>query len=431
MKLKRIATLWGDLRPRTLEMKGYGARDFGVDALAGITVGIVAIPLALAFAIASGVRPEQGLITAIIAGFLISFLGGSKTQIGGPTGAFIVVLYGVVHQHGYMGLVLATLMAGLILIILGLLRLGHHIRLIPAPVVVGFTMGVAFIIFSGQVRDFLGLPIPVLPADSLHQWALYARALNAFNPATTGIGLMALGIIMLCRGIGTPVPPAILAVAACTAVVWGLDIPVTTIGSKFGGIPQQLPTFQGGAIWDAITPGLLRDLIPSAFVIAFLAGVESLLSALVADRMSHDTHKPDTELVAQGFANIASVLFGGIAATGAIARTGVNIRAGARTPVAGMIHALFLLAVMLTLAPLANHIPLAALAAVLFVTSWDMSEKHHVPGLVRGPRLPLVIFLATLLGTVAIDLSTGIAFGIFIALLGNFHGRITNRNLPV
>lgn len=427
----RLARLWHNLRPRTFEIGPYGMGDFKADALAGITVGIVAIPLALAFAIASGARPEQGLITAIIAGFLISFLGGSRTQIGGPTGAFIVVLYGVVSAHGYMGLVLATLMAGLILIALGLMRVGKYIRLIPAPVVIGFTAGIAFIIFSGQVRDFFGLPLGALPADALHQWALYLPAFSGFNPATTGIGLVGLGAMVVLRALGAPVPPAIVAVALCTALVWAWDVPVATIGSTFGGIPQQMPAFKGAEIWQALSPALLLQLLPSAFTIAFLAGIESLLSALVADKMSGDHHKPDTELIGQGAANIASVLFGGIAATGAIARTGVNARAGARTPIAGMVHALFLLAVMLALAPLADHIPLAGLAAVLFMTSWDMSEKHHLPGLMKGPRLNLAIFLVTLLATVAIDLTSGVALGIAVAVAGHFHGRITTRNIPV
>jgi SulP family sulfate permease len=424
-------SLWRALRPRTFEITGYTFRIFGADILAGLTVGVVAIPLALAFAIASGVKPEQGLITAIVAGFFISFLGGSRTQIGGPTGAFIVVLYGIVQSHGYGGLVLATLMAGLLLMTLGFLRLGKYIRLIPAPVVIGFTAGIAIIIFSGQVRDFFGLPLTNLPADAPHQWLAYAHVLGNFSPMPTAIGLMALGIIIICRGLDTPIPPAILAVIVCTAATWWLDLPVTTIGSKFGGIPQQLPHFQGSDIYAAATLNRLRELIPSALTIAFLAGIESLLSALVADKLSNDHHKPDTELIAQGVANIASVLLGGIAATGAIARTGVNIRAGAHTPVAGMVHALFLLAVMLTLAPLANHIPLAVLAAVLFVTAWDMSEKRHIPSLLKGPRLHLVMFTATLAATVLVDLTTGVALGIFIAMLGHFHGRLTTRNIPV
>lgn len=429
--MKRFSTLWHEFRPRTFEIQNYGWRDLRHDALAGVTVGLVAIPLALAFAIASGVPPARGLITAIVAGFLISALGGSRVQIGGPTGAFIVVLYGVVVKFGYQGLVLATLMAGVMLIVAGLLRLGKYIRLVPGPVVMGFTAGIAFIIFSGQVKDFLGLPLTKLPADTLHQWIIYGQNVTHFGVGTLGVGLMGFGALMVLRQLPLPFPPAILAVAFCTALVWVLGLDVTTIGSKFGGIPQELPRFVGMDFFHGVTLGTLKTLLPSAFSIAFLAGIESLLSALVADKMSHDHHKPNTELVAQGVANIASVLLGGIAATGAIARTGVNAKAGARTPVSGMVHGLFLLGVMLTLAPLASAVPLTALAVVLFFTSWDMSERKHLPELMQGPRLHLLMFTGTFLGTVLIDLTSGVLTGMMIAFVGHFHGRITTKNLPI
>ena len=430
--MARRMTLWNELRPRSFEMGRYTAAQAGRDALAGLTVAVVAIPLALAFAIASGVQPGQGLVTAIVAGFLISLLGGSRTQIGGPTGAFIVVLYGVVEKFGYAGLVQATFMAGALLVLAGMLRLGKYVRLLPAPVVVGFTAGIAFIIFSGQLKDFFGFPIARLPADTFHQWLAYAHNAARIDGPTTATAILGLGLMVLLRAVRCPVPPPILAVAACTVAVWAAALPVTTIASRFGGIPQQLPQFIGwGVIAEGFAPARLLDLLPSVAAIAFLAGVESLLSALVADKMTGDHHKPNAELVAQGLANIGSVLLGGIAATGAIARTGVNARAGAATPVAGMVHAGALLAVMLAFAPLAGHIPLAALAAVLVMTSWDMSERRHLPQLLRGPRLPLAVFGVTFAATVGVNLTAGVVLGSALAALGHLRGRLGTRNLPV
>lgn len=387
------------------------------DLLAGITVGIVAIPLALAFAIASGARPEQGLVTAIVAGFIISLLGGSRTQIGGPTGAFIVILYGVMQRHGPGGLALATLMAGIILVLLGTFRLGRLVRYIPPPVIIGFTAGIAAIIFSGQVKDFFGLAIPKLPADFLHQWLAYAHTLATLNGPTVALGILALAIITAGRELKLPIPPAIIAVIATAMLVWALNLPVETIGTRFGGIPQHFPGFQGSAMLASLNLATVQSLLPDAITIAMLGAIESLLSALVADGMTGNKHNSNTELIAQGLANIASVLAGGIAATGAIARTGLNIRTGAQSPTSGMVHSIFLLVVMLILAPLASFIPLAGLAAVLFVVSWDMSEKHQVRRLLHEHKAPAVIMLVTLLLTVFSTLSTAVAVGTALAFL--------------
>lgn len=419
----KLQSFWHEFRPRSLEvLHHYTLHMFQKDALAGITVGIVAIPLALAFAIASGVNPGQGLITAIVAGFFISLLGGSKMQIGGPTGAFIVVIYGVVQAHGYSGLVIATFMAGLILIAAGLLRLGNLMKYIPAPVVVGFTAGIAAIIFSGQIKEFFGLNILHLPASAPAQWEAYAHSFSTLNLTTTAVAVLALALIVAMRALKSPIPPAIMAVMVCSLLVYGMGLPVETIGSKFGGIPQQLPQFS----WPQITYARVHELLPSAITIALLAAIESLLSALVADGLSGDKHKSNAELVGQGVANIASVLFGGIAATGAIARTGVNVKSGGQTPVSGMVHAAFLLAVMLLLAPLASQIPLAALAAVLFITSWDMSERHHVARLIHEHKAPALVMATTFFLTVFVDLTQAVLAGTLMSLVLTHHRTMLN-----
>lgn len=408
------------------QLKHYTLPHFGKDMLAGITVGIVAIPLALAFAIASGVQPGQGLITAIIAGFIISAMGGSRTQIGGPTGAFIVILAGVVSRHGYEGLAIATAMAGVLLLALGLLRLGRFIRLIPMPVIIGFTAGIAAIIFSGQIKDFFGLAIAHPPAEMAEKWVAYAHAAGTAQGMTTAIGLFTVSIIVIGRSLKLPFPPAIIGVVASALLVWGLQLPVETITSRFGGIPREFPPFQGLTILSSLSMDTMVKLLPDALAIAMLGGIESLLSALVADGLTGDKHKSNIELVAQGIANIASVLFGGIAATGAIARTGTNIKSGAQTPVSGMVHALFLLGVMLFLAPMAGQIPLAALAGVLFVVSWDMSEKHHVWALLKKRRSAAIVMTITLLLTMFVDLTYAVVIGTALGLAFAHRHRLTH-----
>lgn len=409
-----LAAAWHEFMPRSFEaFRTYSKLDFRHDLVSGLTVGIVALPLAMAFAIASGVTPDRGLFTAVVAGFLISLLGGSRYQIGGPTGAFVVVLYGVVERHGYEGLVVATIMAGLLLIALGFARLGGIIKYIPFPVITGFTAGIAVIIFSSQVKDFLGLSMEKVPSDFVEKWAAYAHALPTVHLPTLGVALLTLGTIIAIRRFKPRIPAAIVGVTLATAVVTLLGLDVATIGSKFGGIPSTLPT---PTVPD-VTFAMIKDLIPDALAIAFLAGIESLLSAVIADGMTGDRHKSNTELIGQGVANIAAVLFGGIAATGAIARTATNIKTGARTPVSGMIHAVFLLLFMLVLAPVASLIPLCSLAAVLFVVSWDMSEKEKFYTLLKAPRSDVLVLLMTFVLTVLIDLTVAVQVGIVLAAL--------------
>ncbi len=347
--------------------EGYGSRTFWHDLFAGVTVGIIALPLAMAFAIASGVTPERGLYTAIIAGFLISALGGSRVQIGGPTGAFVVIIYGIVQRHGYDGLAIATLMAGAIMIIMGLAQFGSVIKFIPYPVTTGFTSGIAVLIFSSQIKDFFGLQIANVPAEFLPKWSAYLHGAATWNPAAVSIAASSLVTIALLRRYAPRIPSAIVAVVLGSAAVYFLQLPVETIGSRFGGIPSALPTPH----WPAFRLDTVRALIPEATTIALLASIESLLSAVVADGMTGSRHKSNCELIAQGVANISSTLFGGIPATGAIARTAANVKSGGRTPVAGMIHAVTLLLIMLTIAPMASLIPLATLAAILIVVAWD------------------------------------------------------------
>lgn len=392
---------------------GYGLRDLRADALAGLTVAIVALPLGMALGIASGATPEQGLITVVIAGLLISLLGGSKFQIGGPTGAFVVVVFDIIQKHGYDGLILATLMAGLMLVAAGFLRLGTYIRHIPHTVITGFTCGIAIIIFSSQIRDLLGLPLEKIPADFIEKWTLYIRHLPHTLPAALFVALTALGTIIALRRYAPKWPGFLIAVGGGTilSIILALDLP--TIGSMFGGIPRtlpapHLPSGDGAKI-------LL--LLPSAFTIAFLAGIESLLSAVIADRMTGQRHRSNTELVGQGVANCVSAFFGGLPATGALARTATNIRAGARSPVSGVLHALFVLLFMLLFAPLAAHIPLAALAAVLVIVAWNMSERHQVGEILRGPWAGRIVMMLTLLLTVLFDLTVAIATGVALFYL--------------
>ena len=391
--------------------QGYGFADFRHDALAGLTVAIVALPLAMALAIASGTTPANGLVTAVVAGFLISALGGSRFQIGGPTGAFVVVVYGVIARHGYDGLLLATLMAGAMLVVAGLARVGTWIKYIPEPVVTGFTSGIAVIIFSSQVKDFLGLHMGAVPADFFAKWAAFWEARGSIGAAATALSAGALGVILVLRRLAPRAPGFLLVIVAASAIAALAGLPVETIGSRFGGIAAGLPA----PAFPAVSLERVRELLPSAFTIAFLAGVESLLSAVVADGMTGRRHRSNCELVAQGVANTASALFGGLPATGAIARTATSIRSGARSPVAGMLHAVFLLLFMQLLAPLAGYIPLASLAAVLVVVAWNMSEVERFCHLLRGPVGDRVVLLATFGLTVAVDLTLAIEVGVVLA----------------
>ena len=397
----------------TLLKNGYSVSDFRGDAVAGLTVAIVALPLAMALAIASGASPDKGLITAVVAGFLISFLGGSRVQIGGPTGAFVVVIFNVIAQHGYDGLILATIMAGAILLIAGYAELGQIIKFIPHPVIRGFTAGIAVIIASSQVKDFLGLKIESVPADFIPKWAAYFNAIDTLNIATLGIAFATLFVILVLRRYAPKFPGYLIAVIISATVVALFQIPVETIGSRFPDISTGLPMPQM-PVWNFAK---MQSVIPPAFTIAFLAGIEALLSAVVADGMTGYKHRSNQELVGQGFANIASGLFGGLPATGAIARTATNIKAGAKTPMSGMFHALFLLLFMLFAMDIIAFVPMAALAAILFVVAWGMSEIGHFIHIFRLSRTDRAVMILTFLLTVLVDLTVAIGVGVTLACL--------------
>ena len=390
---------------------GYGSAALRADALAGLTVAIVALPLAMALAIASGTTPEKGLVTAVIAGFLISALGGSRFQIGGPTGAFIPVVYAVIVAHGFDGLVLATLIAGALLVVAGAFKVGALMRYMPQPLVTGFTSGIAVIIAASQLKDALGLQVEDVPAEFIPKLEVLGSHLGSFNPWALGIAIASIALIVGLRRFAPKAPGFLLAVLLSTLAVRLFELPVDTIGSRFGGIPSGLPM---PALPDW-TLAKAFAVLPSALTIAFLAGIESLLSATVADGMSGGKHRPNTELVAQGVANVGSALFAGLPATGAIARTATNIRSGARSPVAGILHALFLLAFILVAVPLANGVPLPALAGVLLVVAWNMSEREHFLHTLRAPRGDRAVLLATFLLTVLVDLTFAIEVGMVIA----------------
>ncbi|MEX2200802.1 MAG: SulP family inorganic anion transporter [Dongiaceae bacterium] len=397
--------------------QGYGLSDFRSDAIAGLTVAIVALPLAMALAIASGTTPEKGLITAVVAGFLISALGGSRFQIGGPTGAFVVVVFNVIQQHGYDGLILATLMAAAMLIVAGLARFGTWIKYIPEPVVAGFTAGIAVIIFSSQIRDLFGLTLDQVPGEFIDKWHAFWLARDTVSWAAVAVAGLSLGLIVGLRHFVPKVPAFLTAVIAASVVVALFGIPVDTIGSRFGGIPHGLPA----PVIPEITVARMAELLPSAFTIAFLAGVESLLSAVVADGMTGRRHRSNCELVAQGIANGASALFGGLPATGAIARTATNVRSGARSPVSGMLHAVFILAFMLALGPLASYVPMAALAAILVVVAWNMSEIEKFRQLMGAPLGDRLVLLLTFGLTVLVDLTVAIQVGVVLAAILFMH----------
>jgi SulP family sulfate permease len=383
------------------------------DLLAGLTVGLVALPLAMAFGIASGVTPQAGLYTAVVAGFLISALGGSRTQIGGPTGAFVVIVAGIVARFGMSGLAMVTLMAGILLLVMGLTGLGSTVKFIPRMVVIGFTNGIAILIASTQIKDFFGLKTGAVPSEFLPRIMLLAEHFKSLNPATLGLGLGTLTMLLVLPRFFKRIPASIVALLVCTGISVVFHLPVETIGSKFGGIPQGLPPF---AIPNFHAEHIL-PLIPSAFTVALLAALESMLSAVVADGMTGDRHNSNVELVAQGIANIVSPLFGGIPATGAIARTATNIRAGARSPVSGMVHALTLLGILLVAAPLASYIPLTVLAAVLFVVAYNMGEWREIRGILQLDFAAISVWVVTFGLTVFADLTVAVAVGMSLAAL--------------
>lgn len=397
----------------TVFREGYTAVRLRADLIAGLTVAIVALPLAMALGIASGASPREGLVTAVIAGFLISGLGGSRVQVGGPTGAFVVVVAGVIAVHGFDGLLLATFIAGAILIIAGYSGLGRLMKFVPMPVVTGFTAGIAVIIASSQVGDFLGLSTGKVPADFIDKWGVYFRALSSVNWTAAGLGTATLALIILLRRTVPRAPAYLIAIVASAAAALWLGLPVETVGQRFPSMPAGLPAPH----LPHLSFGLARDVLPSAFVIAFLAGIEALLSATVADGMTGRRHRSGQELVGMGVANIASAAFGGLPATGAIARTATNIRAGAQTPMAGIFHASFLLLFMLAAGGLLAMVPMAALAAVLLMVAWGMSEADRFLALARSDAGERALLILTFLLTVFVDLTVAIGVGVTLAAL--------------
>lgn len=397
----------------TLLRAGYTADDLRADALAGLTVAIVALPLAMALGIASGATPEKGIVTAIVAGFLISALGGSRVQIGGPTGAFVVVITGIIAVHGLDGLILATLMGGVILLAAGVLRLGDLMRFVPPPVIIGFTAGIAIIIATSQLKDFFGLAVPKLPGDVIGQWRELAAAADTTQWPTLAVSAGTLGLILALRRWAPKLPAFLIALGLAATAVALLDLPVATIGARFPALDTSFPA----PALPAISGDRLITLLPAALTIAFLAGIESLLSAAVADGMTGFRHRSNLELLAQGAGNIGSALFGGLPATGAIARTATNIRSGARSPVAGMIHAVLLLVFLLVAGDLMRLAPMPALAAVLLLVAWGMSESRHFAQLHTMPRADAALLLLTFVLTIAVDLTAAIVAGVGLSLL--------------
>lgn len=391
--------------------EGYSLNTFFKDCVAGIIVGIVALPLSIAFAIASGVKPEQGLYTAIIAGFIISILSGSRYQIGGPTGAFIVIVYSIVQKFGYDGLVLATIMAGVFLIIMGLARLGEVIKFIPYPVTVGFTSGIALIIFSVQVKDLFGLKITNVPDHFFPKWVAYFNNWSSFHPASIFIGILTVLLVLIWPKITRKLPSPLVALAVSTFLVHYFQIPIDTVSSRFGHVPNTFVPLS----FPQISIDRLIELSSPALAIALLGGIESLLSAVVADGMTGRKHRSNMELIAQGTANIITPLFGGIPATGAIARTATNIKSGGQTPISGIVHALTVLAIFLFFGPWAGLIPMAALAGILIVVAYNMSEWRLFVKLLKSPKSDVAVLLTTFMLTVFIDLIVAIEVGVVMA----------------
>lgn len=402
------------LIPKSItSLRGYTVAAFGSDLVAGLTVGLLALPLAMAFAISSGLSPQAGIYTAIVAGFLISALGGSRTQVGGPTGAFVVVISGIVAAHGIDGLFMCTLMAGVVLILLGVTGLGTAVKYIPRPVVIGFTNGIAVLIASTQLVDFFGLDLESVPGEFLARVELVAANLHTFSATTTALASVTLVGIALVNTFASRVPGSVVALFGGTAVAWGFGLSLETIDSRFGGIPSGLPSFA----LPTFRADLILPLLSPTLTIAMLGAIESLLSAVVADRMSGDKHNPNMELIAQGVANVVSPLVGGLPATGAIARTATNIRSGATTPIAGMTHALVLLAILLWAAPLAKHIPLAVLAAILIIVAYRMSEWREIPDILRSGKADAAVWGITFALTVLADLTVAVEAGMILAAL--------------
>ncbi len=407
---------------------GYTRRDFIADLIAGVTVGLVALPLAMAFGIASGVSPQAGIYTAVVAGFFISALGGSRVQIGGPTGAFVVIVAGIIAAHGVSGLLMVTMMAGVILIVMAVTGLGSAVRYIPRPVTIGFTNGIAVLIASTQIKDFLGLQIGAVPGEFLARMRLISRSVGSLHYPAVMIAVGSLAIILLLPKITKRVPGAIVALVLATVAAAAFNLPLETIGTKFGGIPTGLPPLS----FPEFRPDLIIPLLPAAVTVAMLAAIESLLSAVVADGMIGDKHNSNIELFAQGIANFAVPLVGGIPATGAIARTATNVRAGARTPVSGIVHALTLLTILLVAAPLARFIPLATLAAILFVVAYNMSEWREVRTILTLSKADITVWLLTFALTVFADLTTAVEIGmLFAALLYIYRVSQTTTVAPV
>ena len=392
----------------TILREGYGWADLRADAVSGLTVAIVALPLSMAIAIGSGLSPDKGLFTAMVGGFLISALGGSRFQIGGPAGAFIVLIASIVDRQGYDGLVLATLMAGVMLIGIGLLRLGTYIKYVPFPVTVGFTAGIATIIFASQVKELLGLDIAKEPAALMPKIVAIWSSIETVKPVTVGLSGLALGIILSLRRYRPKWPALLIAVAITAAVTALLHLDVATIGSRFGGVPNTLPA----PSLPAVSLARMTALLPDAIAIALLGAIESLLSAVVADGMTGRKHRSNCELVAQGIANIAAVMFGGMCVTGTIARTATNVRAGAHGPLSGILHAVYILLFMLVAAPLARYIPISCLGAVLAVVAWNMADRQEFVSLIRSSWGDATVLLATFLLTIFVDLVTAISVGV-------------------
>jgi SulP family sulfate permease len=402
-----IPKLWLCMR------EGYSWDFFLKDLLAGVTVGVIALPLALAFAIGSGVAPEKGLYTAIVAGFLISLLGGSRVQISGPTGAFVVIVYSIVQRQGYDGLAMATLLAGGMLIVMGLARSGVLLRFVPYPVITGFTTGIALVIFSSQIKDFFGLSIPHLPTDFLDKWKTYYACCHTWNVWDLTFALSSLGTVFFFKYYLPKIPGTIIAIILATFFVSYFELPLETIETRFSQIPDALPTIT----FPTFTFKKALAVFPDAITITLLASIESLLSAAVADGMTGNRHRSNCELVAQGIGNIGSILFGGIPATGAIARTGANIKLGAKTPISGLIHSATLLLLMLVLSPIASKIPLASLSAILVFVAWNMSELPHFFSILKGTKSDASILIVTFLLTVLVDLTIAVPVGVFMAVL--------------
>jgi len=394
-------------------LRHYDRHKFASDLIAGVTVGLVALPLAMAFAIASGVPPQAGLYCAIVTGFLISALGGSKTQIGGPTGAFVVVVAGIIAKHGIDGLFMCTMMAGVLLVLLGITGMGAMVKYFPRPVVVGFTNGIAILIASTQIRDFFGLKMDHVPGDFFHRMKAFAQAGNTFSMPATAVSIFSIAVMIFCLKYAKKIPGAILVTFGATAAVILFHMNLETIGTRFGGIPKGLPTIAVPKFHYDI----FRQLLSSAFTVAMLGAIESLMSAVVSDRMSNDKHNPNVELIGQGVANILSPLFGGLPATGAIARTATNVRSGAKTPVAGMIHALTLLGIILFAAPLVKSVPLAALASILMIVAYNMGDWEEIPEILKLSAADIAVWLLTMVLTVVTDLTFAVEVGMVLAAL--------------